>query len=99
MYEHTPPIETGKTYEVTHPWKGVFTLRVRQTDADFTAGCVVGGTTQHRTGPDRRAFFPPGSQIIVLNAHCTFRLCTGEGDALAEGRATAPDRPRLWAES
>ena len=57
---NTPPIEVGKTYLVTHPWKGTFTLHVWQTDADFTGGIVLGSS-------------PPGSQVILLNAQCAFR--------------------------
>ena len=65
-------IEVGKTYLVTHPWKGTFTLHVWQTDADFTGGIVL-GSSPPGSGSSSPSFLPPGSQVIVLNAQCAFR--------------------------
>jgi hypothetical protein len=92
VHEHTPTIEVGKTYEVTHPWKGRFTIRVRQTDEDFTEGCVVGGPPETRSGPDHLAWVRPGSPVILLNANCSFRLCTGAGDDRDKAGADAGGR-------
>ena len=64
MIDGSSKIETGHTYVVTHPWKGEFVLRVRRTNADFTAGIVL--------APDD-ALIRPGSEIIVLTNQCTFR--------------------------
>jgi len=82
MTRESPLIEVGKTYTVSHPWKGIFTLHVRQTDADFTGGIVLGDPD-----PAPPSFLPPGSHVILLNAQCTFRPSehTEADSALSKG--------------